>query len=408
MKILWANLNLLHPTTKGGQIRTLEMLRILNRRHEIHYVSFEDPDQPEGIRRSGEYCSHLHVLPRRLIAKNSPEFLAQVVGGLFSSVPVAVSRFHSAEMSRLVKNLILQERFDRMVCDFLAAASHFPDVSECILFQHNVETAIWRRHTEHSSDPLRKLYFRLQARKMFAYESKVCRAVKHIVAVSAVDAELMQKLFGVSNVSEIPTGVDIEFFLPPPAAPHVADLVFLGSMDWLPNIHGVRFFVNEVLPLIRRRRPGCSLVIAGRRPPEEITAMARTDSKIFVTGTVPDIRPYLWGSSVSIVPLYIGGGTRLKIYEAMAARIPVVSTSIGAEGLLVNPPENIYLADSPEEFAGRCLELLDDAAERSRMASAAWELVSNRFSWEQVTNRFERILEAAPATSYGSKEPLLK
>jgi len=112
---------------------------------------------------------------------------------------------------------------------------------------------------------------------------------------------------------------------------------------------------------------------------------------------VPDVRPYLWGSSVSIVPLRIGGGTRLKIYEAMAARIPVISTSVGAEGLVVNPPENIRIVDTPQDFADQCLELLGDVAERTRMADAALEMVSSCFSWEKVVRRFERILEAAPS-----------
>lgn len=170
-------------------------------------------------------------------------------------------------------------------------------------------------------------------------------------------------------------------------------------MDWLPNVDGVLHFVREVLPLIRRRRPECTLAIVGRTPPSKISKLARQDPRILVSGTVPDIRPHLWGSSVSIVPLRIGGGTRLKIYESMAARVPVVSTSVGAEGLSVNPSENIRIADQPEGFAAQCLELLQDRPARERVVSSAWELVSARFSWEEVARSFERILEAAPAAS---------
>jgi glycosyltransferase involved in cell wall biosynthesis len=161
-------------------------------------------------------------------------------------------------------------------------------------------------------------------------------------------------------------------------------------MDWLPNVDGVLYFVKEIFPLIRKRRPETTLAIVGRTPPPRIAELA--GPQIVITGTVPDIRPYLWGGAVSIVPLRIGGGTRLKIYEAMAAKIPVVSTTIGAEGLTAHPPEDIRMADTPEVFAGQCLELLADPAARARLATAAWEMVNANFSWDQVSRAFERVM----------------
>jgi glycosyltransferase involved in cell wall biosynthesis len=199
-------------------------------------------------------------------------------------------------------------------------------------------------------------------------------------------------MFDVKNVSAVPTGVDVEYFTPRGTAERVADLVFVGSMDWMPNSDGMLFFVREVLPLIRRKRRDCSVAIVGRQPGPEIRALADADPKIRVTGTVPDVRPYLWGAPVSIVPLRVGGGTRLKIYEAMAAHTAVVSTTIGAEGLDVQSPANIRLADEPQAFADACLELLDDASERSRMVREAAYLVSSRFSWDHVVRCFENAL----------------
>jgi polysaccharide biosynthesis protein PslH len=160
----------------------------------------------------------------------------------------------------------------------------------------------------------------------------------------------------------------------------------------MPNIDGIQWFVEEVLPLIRKRRPDCSLVIAGRRPTPDVERLAERDSRIRVTGTVDDIRPYLWESAVSIVPLRIGGGTRLKIYEAMAAKIPVVSTSIGAEGLDIRNGEDIHIADTPQDFAERCLALLDDPERRARMADVAFSIVASRYSWEIVSLKFEELL----------------
>jgi glycosyltransferase involved in cell wall biosynthesis len=408
VKVLWVNTNFLHPTTKGGQIRTLEMLRHLHQRHEIHYVAIADPkyhlgiaypEQAEGPARAPEYSAKAYPFPYRIPQQFSTEFFRQAAIGIFSPIPVAVSRFHPAGMRRFLNALIRKERFDRFVVDHLAPAAYFPDLARAVLFQHNVETVIWRRRVEHAPTCLHRWYFQLQARRMFEFERRACLAAGHIVAVSPADATAMRKLFGVTRVSEIPTGVNLEYFRQPGhsgAGITTTDLVFVGSLDWLPNVDGVLFFVREILPLIRSRRPDCSVAIVGRTPPPGIAALAESDSRIQVTRTVPDIRPYLWGAAVSIVPLRIGGGTRLKIYEAMAAGVPVVSTTIGAEGLTVHPPVDIRIADTPQDFADRCLELLAHSEERQQVANAAWEMVKASFSWERVARCFEEVLLSAP------------
>lgn len=399
MKILWVNSNFMHPTTKGGQIRTLEMLRCLHRRHEVHYVAIENPAHPEGAQRAGEYSTRSYPFQSRIAQKPSLKFFAQAVAGLVRPMPLAVSRFHSPALGRFLEELIRRERFDCAVVDHLAPTAYFPRLEQAVFFQHNVETVIWRRHVEHATG-LRKLYFKLQADRMFEFERRVSLAAGHIVAVSRTDADQMRSLFGVTRVSEIPTGVDVDYFAPPPSPPPRTDLTFIGSMDWLPNIDGMLYFVREVLPIIRRERPECSVAIVGRTPSAEIVQLGKRDPNIHVTGTVSDIRPHVWGSSLSIVPLRIGGGTRLKIYEAMAAGVPVVSTAIGAEGLKIDPPRDIRIADDPASFARQCLELLADPAERARISVRAREMVSAEFSWDAVSRRFEEILLAGPRLRY--------
>jgi glycosyltransferase involved in cell wall biosynthesis len=395
MKILWVNPHFLHPTTKGGQIRTLEMLRQLRRWHEIHYVALENGAEPEGVARSSEYCSKAYPIAHRLPARNSAAFALQAAGNLFDRLPLAVSRYRSARMKSEIFRLLSTERFDRLVCDFLFPAPNIPDLSRALLFQHNVETTIWDRHLENAHSAAAKVFFSIQRNRMARYEGKVCGESAHVVAVSKNDAERFGALFQVRRVSEIPTGVDVPSFTPPREREngHKADLVFVGSMDWLPNIDGCNYFVKEILPLIREKRPECTLAIVGRSPGSSILEMARNDPKIFVSGTVPDIRPYFWGSSVSVVPLRIGGGTRLKIFEAMAAQTPVVSTTVGAEGLPVVHGRNLYLADTPEAFANYCLAMLNSEASRKQMARNAFEMVSSQFSWEHAARVFEAILE---------------
>ncbi len=403
MKLLWVNTNFLHPTTKGGQIRTLGILRYLSKRHEIHYVAFANPKEPEGPVRASEYCARAYPIPRRFAGKRSPRFLAEAARNCcFSGLPLAVSRFQSAQVGALVERLLKRERFDRAVVDHLAPTSHFPDLGRAVFFQHNVETMIWRRHLEHARNPLSRWYLSVQAARMCEYERRVSREAGHIVAVSEIDAQTMRQLFGVERISVVPTGVDLEYFAPPPAYSPVADLSFVGSMDWQPNVDGVQWFVRDILPLIREKRPETSLAIAGRMPPPAIRALAALP-RVEVTGTVADIRPYFWGAAVAIVPLRIGGGTRLKIYEAMAAGTAVVSTSIGAEGLDVHPNKDIRIADSPREFAEHCLDLLEDRAASARLARAGRELVRAGFSWERIAERFERVLaDQQPSASYHS------
>jgi len=396
MKLLWANSGFLHPTTRGGQIRTLEMLRQLHRRHEIHYAALWD-GQPEGVARAAEYSTRAFPVAFRAASKRSPRFAMEVVAGVFSNLPLAIGRWRSPEMQNILAKLIREESYDAMVCDFLVTAVNFPEIEKAVLFQHNVESVIWERHAETATDAPRRKYFAAQARRMGVFEADICRRAARVVAVSESDAAQMSERFGVV-CSAIPTGVDIEYFSRSSARGQ--GLVFVGSMDWMPNVDGITWFTQDILPLIRAVNRTIPVTIVGRAPPPGVQALAASDPHLHVTGTVPDVRPYLWNAAVSIVPLRIGGGTRIKIYEAMAAGVPVVSTTIGAEGLDVRDGQTIALADTPADFARRCLELAGSAAVANEMSRAAREMVALRYSWDQVTRAFEQLLLQAqePAT----------
>ncbi len=394
MKILWVKLDFLHPTNRGGQIRTLETLKRLHARNEVHYVAYDDPSQPEGRERASEYASRVFAVNRPIPARGSLGFWKQLAANVVSPLPLAVGRYESTEMKRMLAGLTENESYDAVVCDFLSSAPNMPQIEKSVLFQHNVETMIWRRHAQHARDPLRRFYFRQQAERMFQCEREYCRRAAQVIAVSPQDAATMQQMFGVERVTDVPTGVDTEYFERPRNVAQGTGIVFCGAMDWMPNIDGAQWFTAEVLPLIRQRYPDCTLTLAGRSPAAAVQALAR-DPKVVVTGTVADIRPYVWGASIAIVPLRIGGGTRLKIYEAMASGVPVVSTRIGAEGLAVTAERDILLADSAADFASACVRLLDDAELRRRVSETALHLVRSEFSWEKVTRRFEDILQAA-------------
>jgi len=370
------------------------MLKRLHARHEVHYIGYENPNQPEGVRRAPEYCARAYPVSLDVPPRASFRFAVQWLNNLSSSLPLSLSRYQTAAMREKIASVLEEVRFDNVVCDFLSPAPNFENLSQCVLFQHNVETMIWRRHAEHAPDPLRRRYFKGQAERMFRWERRICQAVAHVVAVSPQDARLMRELFGV-EASYVPTGVDVDYFHRGEAVDPKVDMVFVGSMDWMPNIDGVNYFVREVLPLIWQKKPDCTVAIVGRTPPAAVRALAHREARIQVTGTVADIRPWLWGAKLSIVPLRIGGGTRLKIYESMAAGTPVISTRVGAEGLDVSHPSSIRLADTPSEFANQCLELMGNPEEREQIAREALDLVARRFSWSIITSEFEKLLLSA-------------
>ena len=393
MKILWICPFFLHPTDRGAQIRTLGTLRELHKRHEIHFAALNDPDNLEGPQRSSEYSSRHFAVEHSAPNRNSAAIIPQLLGSVVNEMPLAVSRYSSRELRQTVDDLIATEHYDSIVCDFLAAAPNLTDLQQCVLFQHNVETTIWQRHIEQARSLLKRAFFRMQAAKMEAYERKICRAVKHTIAVSDIDASRMEQMFGIDKVTSIATGVDVQYFARCGTVSPVSDIVFCGSMDWLPNSDAVLHFLSDVLPLIRAKLPDSTFTVVGRSPDIELIKLAQSLSGVHVTGRVDDVRPYLWGSKVSVVPIRIGGGTRLKIYECMAAGVPVVSTTVGAEGLRYKEDEDIILADDPVSFAAACVRLLTDDPARQTIANTALERAQREFTWEAVSREFETILD---------------
>lgn len=396
MKILWVNQYFLHPTERGGQIRTMGILKPLHQRHEVHYAALADPDSTVGRDMAPTFCTHAYAIPHPVVPRSSPLFVLQLLRHLLlSRLPLAVDRYHSPALRETVRALMARERFDAVVCDFAASGVNMPHLRGAVLFQHNVETTIFERHAAHAKTPIHRWLYRLQARRMHDYEARVCRESAHVIAVSPVDAQRMREMFGIQHVSDVATGVDVDSLRHPGTTERPTDFVFVGSMDWLPNIEGMLWFVEEILPILRRAKPDCTVSIVGRRPDPRLVALAAADPGITVTGTVDDVRPHLWGSRVSILPLRVGGGTRMKVYEAMAAGIPMVSTSIGMEGLACIPGRDLLVGDTAEEFAAHCISLLDQEALGLTLTANALRLVTEECSWESVSRQFEDMLVAA-------------
>src|ERR1700730_14242070 len=399
MRILWLKTELLHPVDKGGKIRTYQMLKELKRDHRIPYLTLDDAAAAADAREQAtEYCHEVITIPHHTTAKFSAAFYSELASNLLSSLPYAVKKYYSATMRESVSQLTASRGFDVVVCDFLAPAVNVPREVACptVLFQHNVEAMIWKRHYEVQSNPVKRAYLRGQWRKMRAFERRSCGRFDTVVTVSLEDREMIRREYETENVYDVPTGVDVEFFKPSGAVASVANnLVFTGSMDWLPNEDAIRYFTEQIMPLIKQKVADVSLTVVGRNPYPGLLELSKHDDSIVVTGRVDDVRPFMEKGAVYIVPLRIGGGTRLKIFEAMAMEKPVVSTSVGAEGLPVRNDEELILADTPEAFAGSVVRLLQDQAMARRLAQRAAARVREKFGWRRVAENFASICENA-------------
>jgi sugar transferase (PEP-CTERM/EpsH1 system associated) len=401
MKILWVKAGGLVPPDTGGKIRSYNILRELARNHSVTFFSFYGAHQNDLHPKLKSIFDHVICIPLDLPPPRGFAELCDYVGNIFSREPYGITKYCRPQVLHELLRLLQQESYDVILCDFLAAAGVIPWDHPCpkVLFTHNVEAVIWQRHYQVVRNPLWKALSWREWRATQVAEEKYLRLADHVLAVSENDRDSFAPFLDSSRVTVIPTGVDTEYFQPSPQEEAPDSLVFTGSMDWLPNDDAILYFVKEILPLIRPQIPQVSLCVVGRKPSRRVHELAANEKNVQLTGWVDDIRPYLARGAVCIVPLRIGGGTRLKIFEAMGMAKAVVSTSIGAEGLPVRHGENVLLADEPAKFAACVVSLLRDPAQRKRLGQASRKLVEENYSWARVAKRFANVLSEVVAKS---------
>jgi len=397
MNLLWANAGLLLPLDKGGKLRTWHLLRQLARRHDITYVSFADAaataDDIAGMR---EVAANVVTIPRSEAAKGTVGFYLDAARYLVDPAPYAVAKYRSSAYRRAIEHLMRTQQFDAIVCDFLVPAVNLPNGLPCpaILFTHNVESEIWRRHVENARNAIARRLLTTQWDRMLRFERAALARFDLVLAVSDADRQTFGRLYPAAlagPVHVVQTGVETSYFAPMNLVAKRAHLVFTGSMDWLPNEDGMQYFVGDILPRIRQLEPDATLSIIGRAPTPAVRRLAN-DPSVRVTGSVEDVRPHVAEGSVYVVPLRIGGGTRLKIFEAMAMGKAVVSTTVGAEGLPVTPGQDIVIADEPQKFAEEVVRLIRHDEARRQLEKEARRLVVERYDWSAVAHDFEEAL----------------
>jgi glycosyltransferase involved in cell wall biosynthesis len=391
LRILWVKVGGLWPQNTGGRLRSLHMLDELSRRHRVGLVTTHHPaDEPANLAARLPACEWIDSIPYALPKQGTARFALALARSWVSRYPADLWRWRIPAVRARIRERI-QEGVDLCVADFLVAMPNLPTRMSVpiVLFEHNVEYMIWKRLQEVEKRAWRRELLALEWCKMRRYEAGACTRAALTVAVSDTDRALLAADATGANIRTIGTGVDTSYFQPNGAGEASARLVFTGSMDWYPNEDAILYFIDAILPGIRREVPGVSLAVVGRDPSDRLRA-AGTIAGVQVTGTVADVRPYVAEAAVYVVPLRVGGGTRLKIFEALAMAKAVVATRVGAEGLPIVPGRHFLQADSPADFARAVVALLKDSGRRRALGAAGRRLVEERYSWTQVAGEFER------------------
>lgn len=404
-RLLFVSPRFLFPMDQGGKLRTGNILRGL--KGGAFHVTLASP----APRDTGPFDADLGAASDRFASwQEQPPSRARRLRALASSMPVAVATDGSFAGRSVVGNA-LAGKPDVVVVDFPHADVLMPARVRpaSVLFTHNVEAEIFERHAERATGPW-KLVWAAQGRKMRRFEQQALARYDTVVAVSARDRAALAGRYDLPAVEAVDTGVDLDFFAASPLGaagdpgPDGGTLVFTATMSWAANVDGIHFLLDEVFPILLRARPRLRAVVIGRDPPASLSEKIKARGlDVTLTGFVDDIRPHVAGAHVYVIPLFVGSGTRIKAFEAMAMGRPVVSTTLGIEGLDVTDGEHFVRADDGPAFARGVLGLLDDPAARGRIAAAARRLVEDRFSWSRVARQFEAIcLRTLERTGAGS------
>ena len=364
-------------------------LKYLSRTHTTTLLSFVTEETEGHVTGLAPYCD---LVPVRHTGGNS---YPAMLRNLASKLPYAIEKYQSVDMMNEIRSIAGSGDIDLVHVDHLHMAQYvdaLPDGLPVVLREHNVDSVIMRRYSEKTPNPLKRLYTNVQARRLHAYEALICPRFSCCVPVTDVDGQTLRNIAPEARIDVISSGVDTEWFDPADGSlsPDPHRIVTTGDYGWPPTADGLRHLVHEIYPKIRQEIPDVRLSIVGRNPPDSVNATAKGNG-IDVLGRVEDVRPEILRSSVFVVPTRIGSGIRLKILEAMAMKRPVVSTSIGCEGIDAVPEVDILVADDPEMFALSVVQLLRDQARAADIADSAEALIHRRYAWSILTTQFDRL-----------------
>lgn len=390
-----------YPLDSGGRIRTFHLLQSVSQVHDVTLVTTAEGDRDrDALAALGEAVGKITIRAVAVGRRAAPlRRVARGIRALSGPLPYTWVTYCDPRFRNHIKWVLGERQYDLVHCDHIHVAQAVAglDTPPRLLHAHNIESVIFRRLAEHESSLWRRPLIAWQARKTMRAEAEAHRYFDRSVVVSDVDRVELERISPGRAISVVPNGVDPAWLEPVGGVELAPTMVFAGAMDWVPNIDGVGFFVREVLPRIRQQIPDAALWVVGRTPPPSL-ARSWTAAGVRVTGTVLDVRPFVARARLVVVPLRIGGGTRLKILEAWAMRKAVLSSTVGAEGLPVVDGENIALADTPEAMAASAVSLLRNPNQAARLGAAGRQVVEDQFTWPRVAGRLLDAYEETVAS----------
>jgi sugar transferase (PEP-CTERM/EpsH1 system associated) len=396
MRILMVANYLPYPVLSGGRLRIYHLLRRVAQHHEVSLAALlESPDDRDGIPHLRQFCHRVETAgpDRRRRWRRATGMIRYALEGN----PPDLSLLHSDELAEKIRRLAASEGFDivqmESVMGLYLDALPRPRMSKTVLMFQNVAAAQFARITRIERSRYRKLRSWINGTSLRRWEPRYAERFDRATTVSDADKELLRRLNPRLQVEVIPNGVDTEALQPlPPTTPKPPSLLFIGSMSYPPCVDAVLMFCEHILPLVRQAVPGIELRIVGADPHPAVQKLA--GNGVQVTGRVQDVVAYYRDCTVCIVPLRAGGGTRLKILEAMALGRPVVSTTIGCEGLDVVHGTHLLVADTPEKFADATIRAVRDAGLRDALCANARRLVEARYGWNRIAGRLMDLYQS--------------
>jgi glycosyltransferase involved in cell wall biosynthesis len=389
------------PVDDGGQIRTYNVLCTLAREFRVVLIAL-DPPSPAHVAPIRDLGVDVRTFRRVRPRWAMPWYVAQSV---FTRAPYPLHKNYSRAMLAEIRRELATGTVGALHMNQIDAVQYIEPLglaqngtrherrlddaagARVVFDTLNVLTTMYERFADAARDPVRKAYCTMQWRKMSRYERAMMRAVDRVLVCSEVEMDLL-RVWGIELPMLVPNGVDTIYFSFEERAPRPPDapptIVFSGGMDYLPNQDGVRWFIDAVLPEVKKLLPRAKLVVVGKNPPASLTALARPN-EIEITGRVDDVRPYVRVADVMVVPLRIGGGTRLKILEALSMGVPIVSTAVGAEGIAVTHERDILIADDPPAMSRAIASVCTSPARARELVQHGQALVTSRYDWNSVT-----------------------
>lgn len=391
MNIVFVSEMFPYPLDTGGNVRTFNMLKGLASQHDVTLVATTRGEvTPAHVAAVRDYCREIRLV--KVAPLGGARDLQRFAASVLSAEPFVLSRHRYDAVAKELGSLFAANGgFDAMHFNHLDSAlyaSALPPGTKTILDQHNVVTNQVKTTAANESKPLRAAVLRYELKKLKSHEALLCNRMDRCLACSAADVDALRQLGVRTQTAVIPNGVDLEYFRPV-ALERTNDrqVVFLGTLDYEPCERAVWYFCDEILPLIRRTIPDLQFVAVGRNPSARLKSLAAADPNVILTGRVEDVRTHVQQARAFVVPLLSGSGTRLKILEAMAMGIPVVSTTIGAEGLDIIDAQDALLADTAESFAAAIIRVLRDLPYAKQLAHRGRLLVEQRYGWPAISAR---------------------